>query len=184
MLYNNSMSMEMIRPPVRLGPEELLAELIGEFDRLNHAHFGGVLVAPVVVLSRRKTFGGYYQPQRHRIVLSLQAYHEHGWDETLNTFRHEVAHIAHPDHSKAFWALAAELGATKRYAAAPLRPKPRRSSRYIYACAACGSRITRLRRLRKPSSCGVCDKRYNPRFALRLIAQEPCHSFDVFNDVP
>ena len=40
------------------------------------------LTLPEIILSRRKTYGGYYQPRRHRIVLSLQAYQEHGWPET------------------------------------------------------------------------------------------------------
>ena len=51
--------------------------------------------------------------------MSWQAYREHGLAETLNTFRHEVAHIVHPNHSAAFWELAHALGVTQRYASAP-----------------------------------------------------------------
>lgn len=141
-----------------------------EFARLNALHFDGKLACPEIVLSRRKTYGGYYQPRRHRIVLSLQAYHEHGWDETLNTFRHEVAHILHPDHSAAFWAVATRLGATQRYASSPLAAKPRPAPRYTYACPACGRRIQRHRRLRT-ASCAICDKRYNPLYALHLVTE-------------
>lgn len=153
-----------------LTPESLLDALHAEFERLNAAHFAGRLTRPEIVISRRKTYGGYYQPRVHKIVLSWQAYQEHGWDETLNTFRHEVAHIKHPNHSAAFWALAAQLGVTKRYASAPLQPTPRASPKFIYACPACGRRIARHRRIRA-ASCASCDKRYNPQYALRLVSE-------------
>ena len=142
--------------------------LRAEWDRLNRTHFGGRLTTPEIVVSTRKTYGGYYQPSRHRIVVSGQAYREHGLDETLNTFRHEVAHVVHPNHSAAFWKLAHALGVTKRYAAPPVA---RRSRRYIYACPACERRIERRRRLRD-ASCAACDSRYNPRYLLRLVATE------------
>ncbi len=151
-----------------LDSESLRRALEDEFARLNAAHFAGRLALPEIVLSRRKTYGGYYQPARHRIVLSWQAYAEHGWDETLNTFRHEVAHVVHPNHSRAFWLLAQHLGVTRRHAAAPLAPAPRP---FVYTCAACGRQWPRQRRLRRPSSCGVCDTRFNPRFALHLVAR-------------
>lgn len=151
-----------------LNQEELLAELHREFDRLNAAHFDGRLTRPEVVLSSRKTYGGYYQPARHRIVLSWQAYQEHGGEETLNTFRHEVAHIVQPNHARAFWALAERLGCTRRHALAPLVPRKTALCTYIYECPRCGRRLLRRRRLRK-ASCGACDKTYNPAFALRLI---------------
>ena len=141
-----------------------------EFDSLNARHFGGRLLRPEIVLSPRKTYGGYYQPCQHRIVLSLQAHREHGWGETLNTFRHEVAHIVHPNHSAAFWALANRIGATQRYASAPLAVKPRPAPKYIYACPACGRRTLRHRRLRA-ASCATCDKRYNPLYALHLVTE-------------
>lgn len=156
--------------PHRLTPEALEYALHEEFDRLNATHFSGRLIRPEIALSRRKTFGGYYQPKNHRIVLSLQAYYEHGWDETLNTFRHEVAHIIHPNHSAAFWAVAIRLGAAQRYASAPLALKPHSAPKYIYACPACGRRIKRHRKLRL-SSCASCDKRFNPLYTLMLVAE-------------
>jgi predicted SprT family Zn-dependent metalloprotease len=154
--------------PSDLTPDELLRALHDEFHRLNGVHFGGRLSLPEIVLSPRKTYGGYYQPRRHRIVLSLQAYREHGWDDTLNTFRHEVAHIVHPNHSRSFWDLALALGAAQRYASAPLTPRRPSMKRYTYVCDSCGRRMVRARRLRN-ASCGSCDARYNPKFALRLV---------------
>ena len=139
--------------------------LVEEFHRLNSAHLAGRLSLPEIVLSTRKTFGGYYQPSRRRLVLSWQAYQEYGLPETLNTFRHEVAHMVHPNHSPAFWKVASMLGVTQRYASPPLRA----SRRYIYVCPACGRRIERRRRLRA-ASCASCDRTYNPRYALHLIA--------------
>jgi len=151
-----------------LDQSALWEELRREFDRLNEAHFQGRLTVPEIVVSTRKTYGGYYQPKRHRIVVSWQAYREHGIAETLNTLRHEVAHIVHPNQRPAFWALASILGVTRRYASSPLVPRP---SKYIYACPACGKQIRRKRRL-KLASCAACDSRYNPRYALRLVASE------------
>jgi predicted SprT family Zn-dependent metalloprotease len=150
-------------------PEQttVLALLHEEFHRLNAVHFEGRLTLPEIVLSNRKTFGGYYQPTRHRIVLSWQAYREHGLPETLNTFRHEVAHIVHPNHSAAFWSVAIALGATQRYASSPLQTHSRK---YVYGCPVCGRRIERRRRLRA-SSCASCDRAYNPRYALQLIRE-------------
>ena len=152
----------------KLTPEQAVVWnlLRDEFHRLNAAHFDSRLVMPEIVLSTRKTFGGYYQPARHRIVLSWQAYCEHGLPETMNTFRHEIAHIVHPNHSAAFWRVALMLGAAQRYASPPLKTSSRR---YVYACPACGRRIERRRRLRL-ASCAACDHAYNPRYALQLIS--------------
>ncbi len=161
--------MSKLSPEAKLSPEQaaLYDLLRAEFQRLNENHFEGRLIQPEVVLSTRKTFGGYYQPGRHRIVLSWQAYTEHGLPETLNTFRHEVAHIVHPNHSAAFWRVALALGAGQRYASPPVKV---RSRHYVYVCPACGKRIERRRRLRV-ASCASCDLAYNPKYALKLVAE-------------
>ena len=152
--------------------QDLLKEtLCREFDRLNLAHFQGRLTLPEIVISTRKMYGGYYQPRLHRLVVSWQGHREHGIDETLNTFRHEVAHIVHPHHRAEFWALAYVLGVKRRYAATPLAARSPRLPNYRYVCPACAKQIFRHRRL-KLSSCASCDPRFNPKFVLRLIPME------------
>jgi len=155
----------------KLELDTLHEELCREFDRLNAVHFAGGLSRPEITVSTRKSYGGYYQPRLHRIVVSWQGHLDHGLEETLNTFRHEVAHIVHPHHRTEFWTLANTLGVTRRYASTPLAARPPRQPKYIYACAACGKRILRHRRL-KLSSCAACDPKFNPKFVLRLIPTE------------
>ena len=146
----------------------MLARLWDEFHRLNAAHFGGApLALSEIILSTRKQYGGYYRPAQSRIVLSWQAYKDHGWDETVMTFRHEVAHIVHPNHSRAFWELAARLGCTRRHALPP-KERAHAYTRYTYECPACKARVFRRKRLVK-ASCGRCDRTFNPLFQLRLV---------------
>jgi hypothetical protein len=144
------------------------ARLWGEFHRINAAVFEGRLSLRTIRLSTRKQYGGYYRKADSLIVLSWQAFLDHGWDETLNTFRHEVAHIVHQDHSPAFWALATRLGCVRRYA---LSPKSRDHAyyRYVYECPHCQARVFRRNRLVR-SSCGRCDKAFNPTYLLRLVS--------------
>lgn len=151
--------------------KRLVSLLYAEFDRLNAKSLCGKYPRPTIEFSLRKSFGGYYQKMRHRIVLSWQAYVEHGWAEVMNTFRHEVAHIVHLNHSAEFWKLAAELGVTKKYASDPLTPRCVSTRLYIYACPACGGQIRRRRRIRN-ASCGRCDRKYNPKFKLVLVKSE------------
>jgi predicted SprT family Zn-dependent metalloprotease len=146
---------------------EVLQRLWDEFHRLNTAYFDGNLTLREIRLSTRKQYGGYYRKSESLIVLSWQAYKDHGWDETLNTFRHEVAHIVHNDHSKAFWVVAERLGCTRRHALPP-KEISRSYYRYVYECPACKARVFRRKRLIR-SSCGKCDRVYNPAFQLRLV---------------
>ena len=146
----------------------VLARLWAEFDRINAAHFDGALVLREIKLSTRKQYGGYYRHFDSLIVLSWPAYVEHGWDETLHTFRHEIAHIVHQNHKPAFWQLAFALGCTRKFALPP-QTRPHAHCKFVYECPACQRRVFRRKRLIK-SSCGVCDKAFNPRFALRLVS--------------
>ena len=143
--------------------------LLAEFDRLNRTHFDGALTLAELVVSTRKQYGGYCQPARRRIVVSWRAFQEHGWEETLTTFRHEVAHLVHPNHSPEFWDLAHRLGCPRdRRHALPPKDHPAGWYRYVYRCVACGHQVYRRKRLAK-ASCARCDRRYNPDFALTLV---------------
>lgn len=149
--------------------QTLLGQLWQEFHRLNAAHFEGTLRLNEIVLSTRKQYGGYCVPSRRRIVLSLRAYRDHGWEETLLTFRHEVAHLVHPNHSRAFWELAETLGCPpERRHALPAKHRPPAYTRFVYECPACQHRVYRRRRLGR-ASCGRCDRRFNPQYLLRPV---------------
>lgn len=144
--------------------------LLREFHLLNHVHFDGALVLEELVLSNRKQYGGYCQPARRRIVLSWRAYLDHGWDELLLTFRHEVAHLVHPNHSRDFWELARRLGCPpeRRHALAP-KSRPAGWFRYVYECPTCAAQVHRRKRIQR-ASCGRCDRRWNPDHQLRLVS--------------
>jgi Predicted metal-dependent hydrolase len=146
----------------------VLGRLWEEFARLNATHFADApLTLSELRLSSRKQYGGYCVPSKKLIVLSWQAYKEHGWDETLETFRHEVAHLVHPNHSRAFWALATKLGCTRRHALPP-RDRPVAYRQYVYECPVCQTRVFRRKRLTR-ASCGRCDRQFNPAFLLRQV---------------
>ena len=145
---------------------DVLSALDLEFDRLNALHFDGKCERPTVEFSLRKSYGGYYQKRCNRIVLSWQAFREYGWEETINTFRHEVAHIVHQNHSPAFWQLAHQLGVIRKYAREPIKQRAQRI--LIYECPVCRKRIHRKRKIAN-SSCASCDRKYNPNFRLRLV---------------
>lgn len=51
-----------------------------------------------------------------------------------------------------------------------LVPPRRRPIRYLYACPACGLKVARRRR--GTWSCGRCSPRFDPRFILRLVADD------------
>ena len=140
-----------------------------EFALLNTTHFDNKLELKALTLSTRKQYGGYCVPSQKRIVLSWKAYQDHGWDETLITFRHEVAHLVHPNHSKEFWALAEKLGCPPdRKRALPPKERPAAYTRYIYECPVCQTKIYRRKRIAR-ASCGKCDRKFNPHYLLRPV---------------
>ncbi len=146
----------------------LIARLWGEFHRLNTVHFEGRLALREIRFSTRKQYGGYYRRSESLIVLSWPAYAAFGWEETLNTFRHEVAHLVHWNHTAEFWKLAVKLGSTQRYARIP-EDREHAYCRYVYECSACKARVFRRRRLVR-SSCARCDRQFNPAYLLKLVS--------------
>jgi hypothetical protein len=146
----------------------LTERLWEEFRRLNGVYFNDTLTLREIRVSTRKQYGGYYRKSESLIVVSWQGYKDHGWEETIETFRHEVAHIVHQDHSKAFWNLAFRLGCQRRFAQPPKERNPA-YARYIYECPACNTRYYRRKRIIRVS-CGICDRKYNPAFQLRICS--------------
>ncbi|MDX1932921.1 MAG: hypothetical protein SFU56_09980 [Capsulimonadales bacterium] len=161
-------------PPRKLSPTELkaaqaeaLARLWEEFHRLNATFFEGKLTLREIRFSTRKQYGGYYRPTESLIVLSWPSFVAFGWEETMNTFRHEVAHLVHWNHTREFWTLAEKLGSHRKYARIP-ENREHAYCRYVYECPACKTKVFRRRRLVR-SSCARCDRQFNPAFLLRLI---------------
>jgi hypothetical protein len=155
-----------------LSREELTQVLWREFERLNTLHFDGALTLSELLVSTRKKYGGYCQPLRKRIVVSWQEYLDWGFDETLITFRHEVAHLVHPNHSASFWSLAHQLGCpTDRKRARPPKDRPAGWWKFSYECPHCKIRIYRRKRLSR-ASCGKCDRSFNPKFLMKLVASK------------
>lgn len=143
------------------------------------------LPEPLVRLSRRMTWRlGSYRLDRHEISLSywLATRHEH---EALVTLKHELAHALAfqrsprcQPHGPEWRAACSLLGIPAQRCSdlprlgPPARPRPR----YLYVCPACNQQVLYRRRLRLPHSCGRCDRRYNPDYRLRLVAQLPAGS--------
>lgn len=140
------------------------------------------LTAPKLRLSRRMTWRlGSYRQDRHEVALSywLAAHHP---QEALETLKHELAHALAFQRSPRCrphgpeWREACRLlgVAPRRCSELPrLGPPARPRQAYLYQCQTCGHQAVYRRRLRLPHSCGRCDRRYNPRHRLRLVAQLP-----------
>ena len=147
----------------------LTSALRAEFERLNALHFENRLSLAELLVSTRKKYGGYCQPAKKKIVVSWQEYLDWGFEETLVTFRHEVAHLVHPNHSKEFWNLAHALGCpTDRKRARPPKDRPAGWWKFAYECPVCRARIYRRKNLSR-ASCGKCDRSFNPAFLMKLV---------------
>ncbi len=141
------------------------AELSHLFDRYNWMFFDGKLPKPEIEYSARMRTAGSYIPSQ-RIIRIGRKYHEVFPEEIGDTLKHEMIHIRHLNHDRAFKAEAARIGASIQARSHPLLTKP---PRYVYICWNCGREYPRQRRLRM-ASCGYCSSgsQFDPRYKLRL----------------
>ncbi|SYZ73154.1 conserved hypothetical protein [Candidatus Zixiibacteriota bacterium] len=140
-------------------------ELYNIFNRLNVAHFGGILPPVKISYSGKMLMAGSYTPARREIKIGLR-YHRIFPSEIEDTLKHEMLHIVNPSHNRAFKAEARRIGASVK---ARSHPSLRAGVRYIYVCPACGREYPRRKRLRL-ASCGVCSSggKFDSRFKLSL----------------
>jgi len=141
------------------------AELYRLFDRYNWMYFDGRLRRPKIEYSSRMRTAGSYIPSQGIIRIG-RMYHEVFTDEIGDTLKHEMIHIRHLSHNRAFKAEAARIGASLR---ANTHPSLRKPSRYVYVCQNCEREYPRQRRMRM-ASCGYCsrDGRFDSRYKLKL----------------
>ncbi len=129
--------------------------------------------------NRLKTTAGLAHPQAKRITLNprLKQISE---DEIQRTLLHELAHLAaherYPNrrlraHGPEWRRVCADLGIPGESARHNLPFERRRlQRRFFYICPNCGKRIGRVHKMRRPSACAECCKRFNGgRFDRRFI---------------
>ena len=141
------------------------------YDSLNWQHFGGALPACRLELSRRlvRTAGKVW-PRLRLIRLSLPYHERYGLEELSNTLLHEMIHLwLHEQglpsgHTDRFRQKLREVGLPDRLRALPVPPRP---YRYLYHCPNCRQELKTRRKIN--SSCGLCDKTYNPNFKFKLV---------------
>ncbi len=144
----------------------LVGELYRRFDMFNWLYFEGKLPRVRIEYSGRMTSAGSYTTSLKLIKIGRK-YHELFPEEINDTLKHEMIHIVHLHHDRAFKTEAARIGASVRARSHPLLQKP---PRYIYMCPRCGKEYPRQKRLRM-SSCGTCSRsgRFDSRFKLTLV---------------
>ena len=154
-------------PPFAISPE-LAAEL---YAGLNRQHFGGTLPGCRIEISARLTrTAGKIWP-RTRLMRLSRSYHElYGQAELSNTILHEMIHLwlyeqsLPSGHTPLFRQKLQEVGLDNRLRALPVPPRP---YRYLYRCPTCRYEVQTRRKI--SSSCGHCDRVYNPRHRFKLV---------------
>lgn len=142
-----------------------LSDLYRLFDEYNWLYFGGKLPKVRIEYSPRMSSAGSYTPSQKLIRIGRK-YHELFPEDISDTLKHEMIHLIHLNHDKAFRAEANRIGTSVKAKPHPALHKP---PRYIYACPNCGREYPRQKRLRM-SSCGSCSPRhYDDRYKLRLL---------------
>jgi predicted SprT family Zn-dependent metalloprotease len=155
--------------------ETILENLFGE---LNSQMFERRLSMVSVEFSERMTSAaGRYFPQRKLIRLSAPYLRLHGWDKCRDTLIHEMIHADLHVRGKPYghtpefkhW-LKKLTGEKSIYHHDDMRPYDR-PYRHVYTCPR-GHKYYRKNRTRRKTSCGQCDKTYNPRYLLKYIGRE------------
>lgn len=143
-----------------------ILELYKLFDQYNQNYFEGKLPRVTIVYSNRMTSAGSYTP-RDKVIKIGRKYHNLFPEDIGDTLKHEMIHIIHFKHNKAFKDLAKKIGASIK---AKPHPSLRRAPKYIYNCPNCKMEYPRQKRL-VMASCGKCSKgkRFDKRYKLQLI---------------
>ncbi len=141
------------------------------YERLNQQHFAGSLPPCKLEFSRRMVrTAAKIWPKSRLIRLSVSYHQQYGPTELSNTLLHEMIHLwlyeqgLPSGHTSGFHQKLLEVGLPDRIRALPVPPRP---YRYLYCCPTCQREIQTRRKI--SSSCGYCDKVYNPRHRLRLV---------------
>lgn len=161
-----------------LNPTDLSApittQLAQEFyNELNWQHFEGKLPGCRLEISARLTrTAGKIWP-RLRLMRLSRSYHElYGTAELANTILHEMIHLwLHEQglpsgHTALFRQKLRQVGLDDRLRALPVPPRP---FRYLYRCPTCRTEVQTRRKIN--SSCGRCDRVYNPHHRFKLVRQ-------------
>ncbi len=140
------------------------------YKELNLRYFDGKLPACRLEISSRliRTAGKIWP--KTRLIRLSQSYHAlYGPEELRNTILHEMIHLwlyeqnLPSGHTPLFRQKLAEVGLDNRINALPVPPRP---YKYAYSCPTCQREIFTRRQIN--SSCGHCDKVYNPHHKFRL----------------
>jgi predicted SprT family Zn-dependent metalloprotease len=141
------------------------------YKELNTRFFENKLPNCRLELSNRLTrTAGKIWPKLRLMRLSLPYHQRYGPDELRNTILHEMIHLwlyeqkLPSGHTPLFRRKLIEVGLPDRIRALPVPPRP---YKYLYACPTCGYQVQTRRKIN--SSCGRCDKVYNPRHKFKLL---------------
>jgi predicted SprT family Zn-dependent metalloprotease len=143
------------------------------FKDLNRQHFEGKLPECRIEISARLTrTAGKIWPRTRLIRLSRSYHQMYGPAELANTILHEMIHLwLHEQslpsgHTALFRQKLQQVGLDDRLRALPVPPRP---YRYVYSCPTCRTEVQTRRKIN--SSCGHCDRVYNPRHRFKLVKQ-------------
>jgi predicted SprT family Zn-dependent metalloprotease len=141
------------------------ADLSRLFADLNHKFFSGRLPDANVEWSSRMKHAGRCSQELNLIRLGLE-YHRHYPEDIVDTLKHEMIHLLHPNHGTEFKREARRIGAS-RYA--KQYPGMLKGMRYLYECPTCGESFP-SRKLLRMRACGKCSgRKYDSRHKLRFV---------------